>query len=99
MAQPCINMTPKTVSEGGPCLFYIKRLTPSILNMTCFEMSICSVRDNKTFLDEEAAELDGLVTSLDKTNAVSSKMVRTDGTLGSTERTRLFVLTLEWLLQ
>lgn len=59
-------------------------------------MSICSVRDNKTFLDEETAELDGLVTSLDKTNSVSSKMVRTNGTLGSTERTtRLFVLTFE----
>ncbi|OAQ24857.1 Exo70 exocyst complex subunit [Linnemannia elongata AG-77] len=32
-------------------------------------------RDNKTFLDEEVAELDGLVTNLDKTNTVSTKMV------------------------
>ncbi|KAG0331978.1 exocyst complex component exo70 [Podila horticola] len=38
-------------------------------------ISTDGVRDNKTFLDEEAAELDGLVTSLDKTNTVSSKMV------------------------
>ncbi|KAG0098021.1 exocyst complex component exo70 [Podila epicladia] len=37
-------------------------------------ISTDGVRDNKTFLDEEAAELDGLVTSLDKTNTVSSKM-------------------------
>ncbi|KAF9927380.1 exocyst complex component exo70 [Linnemannia zychae] len=32
-------------------------------------------RENKTFLDEEAAELEGLETNLDKTNTVSTKMV------------------------
>ncbi|KAF9151438.1 exocyst complex component exo70 [Linnemannia schmuckeri] len=40
-------------------------------------MAIASegTRDNKTFLDEEVAELDGLVTNLEKTNTVSTKMV------------------------
>ncbi|KAG0344492.1 exocyst complex component exo70 [Podila humilis] len=38
-------------------------------------ISTDGVRDNKTFLDEEAAELDSLVASLEKTNTVSSKMV------------------------
>ncbi|KAG9322813.1 hypothetical protein KVV02_005561 [Mortierella alpina] len=33
------------------------------------------LRENKTFLDEEVAELTGLVSTLEKTNAVSSKMV------------------------
>ncbi|KAF9279425.1 exocyst complex component exo70 [Mortierella alpina] len=33
------------------------------------------LRENKTFLDEEVAELTGLVTTLEKTNTVSSKMV------------------------
>ncbi|KAF9965642.1 exocyst complex component exo70 [Mortierella alpina] len=33
------------------------------------------LRENKTFLDEEVAELAGLVTTLEKTNTVSSKMV------------------------
>ncbi|KAG0280871.1 exocyst complex component exo70 [Linnemannia exigua] len=40
-------------------------------------MAIASegTRDNKTFLDEEVAELEGLETNLDKTNTVSTKMV------------------------
>ncbi|KAG0198146.1 exocyst complex component exo70 [Mortierella sp. GBA30] len=38
-------------------------------------MAISTEGENKTFLDEEVAELNGLVATLDKTNAVSSKMV------------------------
>ncbi|KAF9357832.1 exocyst complex component exo70 [Mortierella sp. AD094] len=34
-----------------------------------------SIRENKTFLDEEVAELNGLTTNLDKTNTVSTTMV------------------------
>ncbi|KAF9939039.1 exocyst complex component exo70 [Mortierella alpina] len=38
-------------------------------------MSTEGLRENKTFLDEEVAELTGLVSTLEKTNTVSSKMV------------------------
>ncbi|KAI1316867.1 exocyst complex component exo70 [Mortierella claussenii] len=38
-------------------------------------MATASEGDSKTFLDEEAAELGGLTTNLNKTNTVSTKMV------------------------